>query len=192
MSASERVSALVERLRTGLSGLSPRDRVLLVFMLMVFLSVVGYFTVEAMNKATRQVTRNLEATERAQNQVDGLMGQFQDRSATGDALRARLEAGRNFTPLTWLETVGNEMEISGNIRSMTERGVEETDFYKAQKIDIVVDDINLRQTVDLMYRLESAAQAIRLNEVRVKTDRKNRELLDLRMQISVLKPLEAT
>jgi hypothetical protein len=119
-----------------------------------------------------------------------MLADYQSRVGNADALEARLQAGKDFTPLTWLEKVGNEMGISANIRSMTERGVVETDYYRAQKINILVDNINLQQTVDLLHRLESAPQAVRFDEVRLKTDRKEKSLLDVRIDISVLGPLE--
>jgi hypothetical protein len=43
--------------------------------------------------------------------------------------------------------------------------------------------------VTLTHRVETAEAAIRIDEMRVKTDRKDRSKLSLRMTISVLKPL---
>ncbi|HCP44680.1 MAG TPA: hypothetical protein DIU15_01400 [Deltaproteobacteria bacterium] len=189
MSLQDSIDTLSDKIRTTWTAITPRERASLAIMIVAILAVIGYFAVEAMNKNETQVKRNLASTEQAHESVEKLMQQYRVLAASAEALDTSLEAGRDFTPLTWLESVGNEMGISGNIRSMTERSVEETDYYRAQTIDIVVDDINLRQAVDFLYRLQSTAQVIRMNEVRVKTDRKNRELLDLRMELGVLRPL---
>ena len=189
MSLQDTLDTLADKVRNTWTAITPRERGALALMILAVLVVAGYFAVGAMNKTVTQVRRNLTSTEQAQENVEKLMQQYRVLAASAESLDVSLEAGRDFTPLTWLESVDNEMGISGNIRSMTERSVEETDYYRSQTIDIVVDDINLRQVVDFLYRLQSTAQVIRMNEVRVKTDRKNRELLDLRMELGVLKPL---
>ncbi len=190
MNASDSINNVSERVRDLLGGLTPRDRRTLLFGITVVLLVGAWFTVGGMQKSTRQLSHNLTAAQDAQKQVEGMLADYQSRVGSADALEARLQAGKDFTPLTWLEKVGNDMGISANIRSMTERGIVETDYYRAQKINILVDNINLQQTVDLLHRLESAPQAVRFDEVRLKTDRKEKALLDVRIDISVLGPLE--
>jgi type II secretory pathway component PulM len=192
MNLPNSVNNIAERIRGLLSGLTPRDRRTLLFGMTVVLLVGTWFAVNSMQKSTRQLNRNLEAAQNAQKEVEGMLADFRSRVGDADELEAKLQSGKDFTPLTWLEKVGNEMGISANIRSMTERGVIETDYYRAQKINILIDNINLQKTVDLLHRLESAPQAVRFDEVRLKTDRKEKSLLDVRIDISVLGPLEGT
>ncbi len=190
MSLRETVDTFSERVRALLGGLTPRDRRVLLFGISVVLLAAGWFAVTSMNKATKQISRNLATVQTAQIEVEDMLADFRARVGNADALEAKLQAGKDFTPLTWMEKVGNEMGISANIRSMTERGVVETDYYRAQKINMLVDNLNLRQTIDLLYRLESAPQAVRFDEVRLKTDRKEQGLLDVRIEMAVLRPLE--
>jgi len=149
------------------------------------LGVIG-----AMSEAKSKLTRQIAATSQAQIQVDALMAEFGALNAHVTEMDAKLEAGRDFQPLTWIEAVGNEMAITEKIRSVKERGIETTDYYTAAKIDIRIDDLSLAQVTDFVYRLESAPQAIRVDECRVKTDRKDRNVLDLTMEVAVLKPAE--
>ena len=192
MSVRDSLDVVGDRLRTTASGMAPRERLLVGFTAVVLLCFVGYFTADAMKTSTRRVQSNISLAAQAQARVDSLLAEYSQLSSEAESLDARLAAGKDFAPLTWLESVGNEMGIQGNIRSVTERGNEQTDYYQAQKIDMIVDDLDLRQLVDLMYRLEQAPQAIRINEARIKADRKNRSQLDLRMEIAVLKPLESS
>jgi len=148
MNPSDSINNVSERVRDLLGGLTPRDRRTLLFGITVVLLVGTWFAVGGMQKSTRQLNHNLAAAQDAQKQVEGMLADYQSRVGSADALEARLQAGKDFTPLTWLEKVGNDMGISANIRSMTERGVVETDYYRAQKINILVDNINLRQPVD--------------------------------------------
>ncbi len=189
MSFVDTIDTWGERLQELLDGISPRDRILLLFMAVVLLSAATFGTATVLNKSAKKARARLAAATLAQSTVDQLVKKHADLVVKVEGLDKRLAAGADFTPLTWLETVGNEMQIASNIRSMTERGIDETDYYRAQKIDLVVNDISLRQLVELLHRLQAAPQAIRFNEVRVKTDRKKREELDLRMEIAVLRPV---
>ena len=152
MSVRDSLDVAGDRLRGALGGMAPRERFLVAFTLLVLVCFVGYFSAGAMNRNTKRVQSNISLAAQAQARVDNLVAEYSQLSSEAESLDARLAAGKDFAVLTWLETIGNEMGIQANIRSVTERGLEETDYYKAQKIDLIVDDLDLRQLVDLMYR----------------------------------------
>ncbi len=190
MSVRDSIDSVGDRLQSLLTGLTPRDRALLLFMLVMVLGALGWAAQGSMAKQEKRIKTQLNAATVSQAQVDQLLQQYNAAVGKADALDARLTAGRDFTPLTWLESLGNEMGIATNIKSITERGIEVTDYYRAQKIDINVHDVTLEQAVMFMHKLEEAAQAIWVNEATLNTDRKDRNLMRLRLQISVLQPLE--
>lgn len=189
MSLRDGIDVVGDRARSFVGNMAPRERALVGFTLVVVFCFVAWFAVGAMNKSTDKVKRQLTATGTAQAQVDSMLTQYGELAGAVESLDAKLAAGEDFAPLTWIETVGNEMGISEKIRSVNERGTEETDYYVASNFDLRIDDIDLRQVTDLVFRLESAPQAIRINECRVKTNRKNRAELDVSMEISILKPI---
>ena len=191
MSLADTLDSWGDRLRGLVSGLAPRERVLVAITAVVMLSFAGFFANKAMDASTKRLKNNINQTSLAQGQIDTMLTRHSELQMTAEALDSRLEAGRGFAPLTWIEEVGNEMNIPGNIRSVNERGQEQTDYYSAQTIDMVVDDVDLRQTIDLLYRFETAPQAIRINDLKIKADRKNRAQLDLRIELAVLSPLGA-
>lgn len=190
MSLRDGIDVAGDRLRSFVVGMAPRERFLVGLTLVVVLGVSGWFAVRAMNRSTDKVQRQLVATQAAQAQVDALLRQYSELAGTAEALDTRLRAGKDFAPLTWVEGIGNEMGISDKIRSVQERGNEETDWYVAQKLDLRVDGVDLRQVTDLMFRIESAPQAVRIDECRIKPGRKARSELDVTMQISILRPLD--
>lgn len=190
MSLRDGIDVAGDRLRSFAGNMAPRERLLVGFTLLVVFCFVAWFAVGAMNKSTGKVKRQLIATGTAQTQVDLMLGQYTELADRVESMDTQLVEGKDFAPLTWIETVGNEMGIAEKIRSVNERGTEETDYYVAQKFDLRIDDIDLRQATDLVFRLESAPQMIRIHECRVKTDRKNRAQLDVNMEIAILKPIE--
>ena len=122
--------------------------------------------------------------------LDRLFDNFNGAVHAGAETARAGEQGKGFSPASWLEQSGNTMGISESIKSIQERGVERHDYYQAQKVELVLDDIDLVKLVELLHTLQEAPQAMRINDVRVKTDRKVRSNLDIRMEIAVLKPLD--
>jgi hypothetical protein len=190
MSIRDSIDSFGDRLQSLLAGLTNRDRALLLFMVVMILGALGWAVQGSMAKQEKRLKAQLNAATMSQYQVDTLLQQYNASVGKADALDARLAAGKDFTPLTWLESLGNEMGIAENIKSITERGVEVTDYYRAQKIDINVHNLTLDQAVQLMHKMEEAAQAIWVNEATINADRKDRNLMRLRLQISVLQPVE--
>jgi type II secretory pathway component PulM len=190
MAVRDGIDVLGDRIRGAIGAMAPRERALVAFTVVVVLLVIGWFAQGAMSDAKTKLIRQLAATSQAQIQVDALMAEYTALNTKVTEMDAKLELGRDFQALTWIESVGNEMAITEKVRSVQERGTETTDFYTASKITIRIDDLSLEQVTDFVYRLESSAQAIRVDELRIKTDRKDRNILDLTMEIAVLKPPE--
>ncbi len=188
MSFRDSIDSLSDRAGAVFTSMAPRERVLVAITAVVVCCTLGYFAQRAMSSSIDQVKANIGRTAQAQAQVDDLMRTYGDLSGQAEVLDTRLEAGRDFAPLTWLEEVGNEMGIQDNIKSVNERGTETTDYYVAQTIDVRVDDIDLKVAVDLLYRMETANQTVRVSDLRLKTDRKDRTQIDLRMELAFLRP----
>lgn len=190
MSLQDRIDQGSARLEGALSGLTPRDRALLLVMLVALSLFVGFFGWSSLHKARSRAEQNLATTTQTQEQVNLLLARYAELQGDVAGLDARLQAGKDFAPASFLETMGQEMNIAANIKAIQERGTDETDHYRAQTVDFNVDDITLSQLVDVMHKLETAPQAIRVADLSVKADTKDRKLLDVRMQLSVLRPLE--
>ncbi|GEM_PF-1804204 len=189
MSLLDTIDSAGDRGREFLEGMTPRDRALAGLMAGVLLLIFLFFGLSAMNASKDRARAGIADAAKAQAQIALLTSELIEINDEIGRLDGRLAAGASFSPATWLETVGNEMNISANIKGINEKGSSETDYYKAQTVDFIVDDIDLDTVVGLTHRIETAEAAIRVDEMRVKTDRKDRSKLGLRMTISVLKPL---
>jgi len=189
MSIGDSIDSLGDTIRNFLGGLTPRDRILLGVMGLAVLLVLGWFVTGAMNSQTKGLRAQLASASTAQQQVNVLMARYAELGGEVTALDERVAAGAGFSPASWLEQLGNELALTENIKSIQERGVEEREFYRAQKVEVVVDDMDLRQLVKILHKMQGAPQALRITNLRVKTDNKSREKLDVRFELAVLKPL---
>ena len=189
MSIGDTLDSVGDNVRNFLGGLTPRDRALLGVMAGVVLLVMGWFVVGALNAQTKGLRSQLSSASTAQTQVNALMARYSEIAGEVTGLDTRLAAGEGFSPEVWLEALGKEMSIDENIKTILPRGTEEREYYRAEKVEVIVNDVDLRQLVKLLHKLQEAPQALRLTDLRVKTDNKAREKLDLRFELAVLKPL---
>ena len=189
MSLRDTIDTVGDSLRSFLEGLTPRDRALFGVMVGALLLAIGWFVVSAMQRQTKGLETQLASAAQAQLQVNALMAQYTEVAGEVAGLDARLAEGAGFSPASWLEQLGNQQAITGNIKSIQERGTETRDYFEAQKVEVTIDDVDLRQLVTLLHTIQEAPQAIRVNDLRVKTARKERSLLDVRIELAVLKPL---
>ncbi len=189
MSILENIDNLGDQAREFLEGMTPRDRALAGLMVSVVFLVVVFFGLSTINGSKAKARAAIADAAKAQAQVNLLLSDFVEVQEEIAALDARLVAGASVSPATWLEKLGNEMGISANIKGINEKGSTETDFYRAQTVDFIVNDIDIDTVVKIAHKVESSEAAMRIDELRVKTDRKDRSKLGLRMTISVLKPL---
>ncbi len=190
MSLRDSIDSIGDSARSFLSGLTARDRTLLGVMILSITLAVGWFVVGSMEKSRKNLKAQVASGAQAQAQVNLLMARYAELAGDVAGLDARLAQGKGFSPASWLEQSGNTMGIAEQIKSIQERGVERSDYYQAQKVEMVLDNIDLVKLVELLHTLQEAPQAMRINDVRVKTDRKERSHLDIRMEIAVLKPLD--
>ena len=192
MSLLDRIDDAGDRGREFLSGLTPRDQALMALMAFVVFGLVSYFALSTMAGSRDKARAAIADAAKAQAQINMLLADFAEVNEEIEALDARLAAGATIQPLTWFEQMGNELQIAANMKNINEKGTTETDYYKAQTVDVIVDDITLDMVVKIAHKIESSEAAMRIDEMRVKADRKERSKLDLRMTVSVLKPLGAT
>ncbi|MCO4771704.1 MAG: hypothetical protein KDA24_16850 [Deltaproteobacteria bacterium] len=189
MSIGDTIDTVGDNVRNFLGGLTQRDRMLLGVMVTAVALAIGWFILGAMSQQTKGLKTELASASQAQQQVNALMGRYSDIAGEVTGLDTRLAAGEGFSPASWLEQLGNELGMSEGIKSIQERGVEEREYYRAQKVEVVLDNVDLRQLVKLLHKLQEAPQALRITNLRVKTDSKSREQLDIRFELAVLKPL---
>ncbi len=189
MSLLDSIDNAGDRGREFLQGMTPRDRALAALMATVLLLIGAFFGLSTMNSAKGRARTGIADATKAEAQVNLLAAELGEINEEVAALDAQLAAGEGISPATWMEKVGKELQISEKIKGINEKGSSETDFYRRQTVDVIVDDVDLDLIVTLTHRVETAEAAIRIDEMRVKTDRKDRSKLSLRMTISVLKPL---
>lgn len=190
MSLLDRIDTAGDRGREFLSGLTPRDQALTGVMVLVVLGLLTFFVLSAMSSSRDKARTAIADAAKAQAQINMLLADFADVDEEVRALDAKLASGESISPLTWFDGLGKELGINEKV-NINEKGSTETDYYRTSTVDVRIDDVALDTIVKIAHKIESSEAAMRIDEFRVKPDRKDRSKLDLRMTVSILKPLGA-
>jgi len=134
-------------------------------------------------KPTRQRIRTLERI------IPEKQAQLQQLGATSveytvlwdefQALRARMAAqDPNFELSTFLEATIERHKLAGHVTSMQQDLRQPQPDYSEMVVTIELQDITLRQLVDLLTTVETSAAVIRVGSLHIRKDATNDALLD--------------
>jgi type II secretory pathway component PulM len=104
-------------------------------------------------------------------------------------LEQRIRAGQQGNVLSSLETMASEAQIKDRITSMDPRSTPPNDLYKETVIEVRLANVNLKQLVDYLYRIQSSPVLLKVKRLRAKTRRDDPGYLDVNFRVSSFEPL---
>ena len=171
-----------------LSNLAPRERVLvgaagavLAFSL-VFLAVVQPIRGAAARAADRVVAaqHQLEVMQR-------LRRDFDEVSLRLSTVEQRIQSGPKGNLRTTLETLAQNAGVK--IESMEPQASPSNDLYRETKVDVVLKEVSLAQTVGYLHAIESTEQVLSVKGLRIRIRSDRPDLLDVNFNVSSFEPL---
>ena len=175
---------LRERIAVWIGGLAPRERLLLgaaAAMLGVAVVWLGFVMplVGAVRSAGLRVEtaeRNLEVGRRVQSELAALQGNL-------NAVERRIREGPRGNLFTTLEELAAQSAVK--VESMEPQAAPAQDHYKETKVQVVLKQVTLAQTVAFLHGVESAPQLLSVKSLRIRTRAEKKEdLLDVTFTVS--------
>lgn len=171
------------RLVDGWNDLSAREQTLVGVAGSVALVALLYFGLisPTMNWADGQ-TRRASVAEDQLEAVRALREQFDRVNAPLSRVRDRIRNGPQGEIFTTLEGLASESAVK--VASMEPRTSPASDDYKETKVQIVLKNVTLSQTVNYLHRIESAPQLLSIKSLRIRTRADKPDLLDVTFTVS--------
>jgi len=104
-------------------------------------------------------------------------------------LERSIKAGPQGNVLSRLETMANQAQIKDKITSMDPKSAPPNDLYKENVIEIRLSNVNLKQLVDYLYRIENSNQLLKIKRLRIKVRSDKAQFLDVNFRVSSFEPL---
>jgi type II secretory pathway component PulM len=182
------VKQWLQRLTGFLSNLAPRERVLVgsagavLALALVFLAVIQPIRGAAQRAADRVVAaqHQLEVMQR-------LRRDFDEVSLRLSAVEQRIQSGPKGNLRTTLETLAQQAGVK--IESMEPQASPSNDQYRETKVDVVLKEVSLAQTVGYLHAIESTEQVLSVKGLRIRIRSDRPDLLDVNFNVSSFEPL---
>lgn len=199
MDLRERTERLIEPLRRYQVKLAdfidqrtPRERQMLAALTVAFGLWLLYWAVAGVLFHPLQSSRRLVAArESALREMLILRSDYQRIQFQVAALEKMIRSGQHGNVLSRLETMASQARIKDKITSMDPKSAPPNDLYKENVIEVRLANVNLKQLVDYLYRIENSGQLLKIKRLRIKVRSDNTKYLDVNFRVSSFEPLPA-
>lgn len=180
----------IARLRATLSGLAPRERLLvaaaggLLGIAVLYAGVVNPLLGAIARTGDRRAAaeQELALMTRLRREYDGLQGRLAD-------VEKRIQSGTRGNLRSTLENLARQASIA-NVESMEPQASPPGDRYRESRVEVSLEQVTLVQTVNYLHQIESSDQVLSIKSLRIKKRADNPELLDVSFNVSSFEPLQ--
>lgn len=159
----------------------------LVLLLALFTFVIDPIRVRAAN-----LDRRLATADRQLAELRSLRVEYQRRKQVIDRMDSRLRRQhRNFAIFSYLEQVAGRAGVQDKIQSMNTIASPPNTEYKEDSVEVRMEGVTLQQLVEYLHRVENSPQILRVKRLQVVPTREDRQLLSVRLRISVFSLAES-
>lgn len=188
----EMLNTRLERLQDMLSGLTHRDRVLLLGMVgfLLFAALAG--GAYGLNRSLKGQRDRLSERQSQLMQLEAMIAEHDASAAEVAAIEDRIRAHEGTDLQAFLEQAGKEVGISDRINSVREKPGTTTGKLEDRLYSISISKLTLDEYSNFLFEVEGAGYPLKIRTTKVKRRARGEEVtLDVDMDISAFRLLEA-
>ena len=167
--------------------LQRREQVLVIGAgVLVVLLALFTFVIDPILARGANLDRRLATAGRQLAELQTLRGDYRRQKRVIDRIDNRLRRQRrNFAVFSHLEQVAGRTGVQDKIQSMNTIASPPSTEYKEDSVEVRMEGVTLPQLVEYLHRLENSPQILRIKRLQIAPGRENRQLLSVRLRISV-------
>ena len=159
---------------------------------LVLVAVLFTFVVDPILARGANLDRRLAAAGRQLAALQTLRGDYRRQQQIINRIDAQLRRqSKNFAIFSHLEQVAGQTGIQDKIQSMNTVASPPNTVYKEDSVEVRMEGVTLTQLTEYLHRLERSPQVLRIKRLQVKPTRDNRQLLSVRLRVSVFSLMES-
>jgi len=159
---------------------------------LVLLLALFTFVIDPIRERAANLDRRLVTAGRQLAELRTLRDDYRRQKRVIDRMDARLRRQRrNFAIFSYLEQVAGRAGVQDKIQSMNTLASPPNTEYKEESVEVRMEGVTLQQLVEYLHRVENSPQILRIKRLQVGPTRENRQLLSVRLRISVFSLAES-
>ena len=173
--------------------LQRREQVLVISVgVLVLLLATFTFVIDPILARAANLDRRLATAGRQLAELQTLRSDYQRQKRVIDRIDTRLRRQqRNFAIFSYLEQVAGRTGVQDKIQSMNTVASPPNTEYKEDSVEVRMEGVALQQLVEYLHRVENSPQILRIKRLQIGPARENRQLLSVRLRISVFSLAES-
>lgn len=136
--------------------------------------------------------RRVQAKREEYREVQDLAARHESLRTRIEGIEAHLKRSRDFSILSYLESLARRQQLQDRIVQMRPRPGETSRYYRENSVEIRMEKVRLPELVRYLFEVENSPELLRVKQIQVKPRFDDPDLLDVRFQVSSYEPLEAT
>ncbi len=169
---------------------TPRERQMLALMAVAVGLWLLYWLVQGLILAPMEgAKRTIAAREVALRQMRILQSDYRRVQGQVSLLESQIRSGQQGNVLSMLEEMANEVQIKDKITSMDPRSTPPNDVYRESVIEVRLQQVNLKQLVDYLFKIENSGSFLKIKRLRLKTRSDDPGHLDVTFRVSSFEPI---
>jgi Tfp pilus assembly protein PilO len=179
------VSALWERALAYFGGRSQREQWLVIIAAVVVIVMLVHGSLVQPMRA--EIGRRDVEIERLQSQLLRATRMAADvRRLQGElaAVEERIEPGTKTNLFTLLESLANQAAVKDQLESIKPKQASGNDRYPETRVEVQLKGATLAQTVNYLYRIETAPMHLIIRSIRIKARGGEEKVLDVSFSVS--------
>lgn len=181
-------NTLIQKVESVLESLSPRDRKLLIGLVFFFLVGAGALGVYGMKGAIDGVKSTITTRQDQVFRAQGLIADNQEIEARVEAAEVVLKDGSEFIIQSYLEREALAAGITQDqIPSIQVRSDAQGTYYTETVVEVQLKKVDLGMVVKFLHAVEYADRPVHVKALRVRTGRRDRNELDVDIELTVVK-----
>ena len=159
---------------------------------LVLLLAFFTFVIDPILARATNLERRLATADRQLAELQSLRGDYERQKRVIDRIDDRLRRQRrNFAIFSHLEQVAGRTGVQDKIQSMNTIASPPSTEYKEESVEVRMEGVTLQQLVEYLHRVENSPQLLRIKRLQIAPGRENRQLLSVRLRISVFSLAES-
>ncbi len=136
--------------------------------------------------------RRVEAKQAEYRQVRELARRFATLRARIGGIEAHLKRSRDFSILSYLESLAKRQRLQDRIVQMKPKGGDTTRYYRESTVEIKMEKVRLAELVRYLFQVENSPELLRIKLLQIRPRFDDPDLLDVRFQVAAYEPREAS
>ena len=185
---TQKLQTVVQLIQNALSEMTPRDRKLLLGMVVAASLAVTVGVASWMSSSLSRLDDTLTQREQTLGTIEVLLAEHSEASESKDAIEQQLQEHGSTDLSAYIEQAAGKINIRERLTSVREKSTKSDDFLEERSYSISLNRLTLDEMSSFLYEIEANGYPLQVKTFKARAKKRGDDkLLDVDMDVSSFK-----